>query len=361
MHFLKQLWARGVNRARDEYEETQSDIVHSSPLVKLGLYTVVLYVVTTIGLGVYWSFSPEALDVRAVVKARNMVTTQPADAQQASHMATTTTLVALVETLLNKPGGYLTNDIVPPGIWLDNMSNWEIGVLHQVRSTTQSLNSLLLQSGPFRQADVDLQKAEIRFNFTANSWMFPASESEYRSGIEHLQTFHCRLLQGSSVDVHLYVDAQHLNDYLAGVEQQLKFLSQRLTASIGPSINTDTSATSIELVDSKLTGGLYTKTSWFKLDDVFFHARGSSWALIALLQAIEIDFASVLESQHAKANFEQIIRELEPTQQRVVSPFIFNGEGFGFLANHSLVMASYLSRAQAAVADCRRQLLASNL
>ena len=32
---------------------------------------------------------------------------------------------------------------------------------------------------------------------------------------------------------------------------------------------------------------------------------------------------------------------------------ILNGDGLGFLANHSLVMASYVSRANAAIIDLR--------
>jgi hypothetical protein len=35
------------------------------------------------------------------------------------------------------------------------------------------------------------------------------------------------------------------------------------------------------------------------------------------------------------------------------SPIILNGSGFGIFANHSLVMASYISRANAAVIDLR--------
>jgi len=44
---------------------------------------------------------------------------------------------------------------------------------------------------------------------------------------------------------------------------------------------------------------------------------------------------------------------LEATQETVWSPMISNGSGFGFLANHSLVMASYISRANAAIIDLR--------
>jgi len=41
------------------------------------------------------------------------------------------------------------------------------------------------------------------------------------------------------------------------------------------------------------------------------------------------------------------------TQRPLRSPMIVNGEGFGLLANHSLVMASYISRANAAIIDLR--------
>jgi hypothetical protein len=61
---------------------------------------------------------------------------------------------------------------------------------------------------------------------------------------------------------------------------------------------------------------------------------------------IAIDFSKLV-------SIRQIIRELEATQDMIWSPMILNGEGFGFVANHSLVMASYISRANAAVIELR--------
>ncbi|MDY0049812.1 MAG: DUF2333 family protein, partial [Halothiobacillaceae bacterium] len=85
-------------------------------------------------------------------------------------------------------------------------------------------------------------------------------------------------------------------------------------------------------------------------------ARGAAWALLHFLQAIEADFGPVLDNKNARASLRQIIRELSATQQTVWSPVILNGSGFGFVANHSLVMASYISRANAAVIDLRNLL-----
>jgi hypothetical protein len=93
------------------------------------------------------------------------------------------------------------------------------------------------------------------------------------------------------------------------------------------------------------------KTSWWRIDNEFYEARGASWALLHLLKAIEVDFADVLQRKNATVSLQQIIRELESTQQTIWTPMVLNGSGFGMLANHSLVMANYISRANAALID----------
>ena len=98
------------------------------------------------------------------------------------------------------------------------------------------------------------------------------------------------------------------------------------------------------------------KTPWIQIDDVFYEARGTCWALIHFLRAIEIDFQDVLEKKNALVSLQQIVRELEGTQETLWSPVILNGRGFGLFANHSLVMASYISRANAGIIDLRELL-----
>ncbi|MDE0346232.1 MAG: DUF2333 family protein, partial [Boseongicola sp.] len=61
----------------------------------------------------------------------------------------------------------------------------------------------------------------------------------------------------------------------------------------------------------------------------------------------------VLDNKNARVSVQQIIRDLEPTQDRLWSPVVLNGSGMGFLANHSLVMASHISRVNAAIIDLR--------
>lgn len=71
---------------------------------------------------------------------------------------------------------------------------------------------------------------------------------------------------------------------------------------------------------------------------------------------MERDFGPVLDNKNARVSLQQIIRELEATQVPLFSPVILNGTGFGLVANHSLTMASYISRANAAIIDLRELL-----
>lgn len=64
----------------------------------------------------------------------------------------------------------------------------------------------------------------------------------------------------------------------------------------------------------------------------------------------------MLKKKNARLSLLQIIRELEATQASIWSPIILNGSGFGMTANHSLVMASYISRANTAIIDLKRLL-----
>ncbi|MDJ0878218.1 MAG: DUF2333 family protein [Halieaceae bacterium] len=314
----------------------------------LGVYLLVALV-----LGMYWSIAPSEFDVQehaGQFAAEN-------SSQVVTGTVTTTALIGVAETLLDKPGGFLRNDVFPPGLWLDNMPNWEYGALIQVRDLARAMRESYSRSQSQSKEDPDLAKAEPLFNFKADSWMLPASEREYRAGIRHLESFALRLADPASRDAQFFARADNLAYWLATVETRLGSLSQRLTASVGQRrINTDLAGDSQATQATPAPDDSVVRTPWLEIDDVFYNARGSTWALIHFLRAAEVDFAQVLEDKNARVSLQQIIRELEATQQTVWSPIVLNGSGFGLVANHSLVMASYISRANAAIIDLRRLL-----
>ena len=195
------------------------------------------------------------------------------------------------------------------------------------------------------------------FNFNSASWVLPASESQYREGIDFLEKYFERLSDPENSDAQYYARADNLRFWLTTVDSRLGSMSQRLSASVGRMrLNTDLAGDVAAKQSTAAPAEVEARTPWMEIDDVFYEARGTSWALIHLLHAVEVDFSDVLEKKNAVVSLRQIIRELEATQETVYSPMILNGSGFGLFANHSLVMASYISRANAALIDLRELL-----
>jgi hypothetical protein len=315
--------------------------------------TAGVYLLGAAALGAYWSAEPELFSVVDNATEIASELDRPVVVGSVSSAA----LITVAETLLDKPGGYLSNDRLPPGIWLDNIPNWEYGVLIQVRDLSRAMRETLSRSQSQSTEDRDLTHAEPRFNFDNNSWAIPASESQYREGMDSVRSYLKRLSDPSNADAQFYARADNLRYWLASVEARLGSLSQRLSASVGQKrVNTDLGGDSAAQQSTYSPGELEVKTPWMEIDDVFYEARGTSWALIHFLKAIELDFKDVLEKKNALVSVRQIIRELEATQQSVWSPIILNGDGMGLLANHSLVMASYISRANAGIIDLRELL-----
>jgi hypothetical protein len=98
------------------------------------------------------------------------------------------------------------------------------------------------------------------------------------------------------------------------------------------------------------------KTPWWNIADIFFEARGYSWAAMHVLKAVEFDFREILGNKTALVSVQAIIRELEAAQAPYLSPIILNGGGFGIFANYSLTLANYIARANAATIDLRNLL-----
>ncbi len=301
----------------------------------------------------YWDSEPDLYDVREAVAARLGDTEQ----KMVTGYTTTATLIDVTETLLNKRGGYLSNDVMPPSLFMDNIPNWEFGVLVQVRDMARTLRNDMSRSQTTSKEDKDLMIAEPQLHFDSESWLLPSTEGEYEKGIKALNSYLSRLQDKSEKNAQFFARADNLREWLSLVEKRLGSLSQNLSASVGQvRINTDLSGDSGAEQATQDDSVKSIKTPWLEIDDVFYEARGSAWALIHLMHAIEIDFDQVLRKKNAVISMRQIIRELEATQDFIWSPMVLNGTGFGLVANHSLVMASYISRANSAVIDLRNLL-----
>ena len=342
-------WQRGATNTDDIMDKPIEPSATGTLLRRVGAVVTGLIILTG-AIGWWWDNEPSNFDVRA--KALEHATS--ANQQVVTGYITTTAVIELADTLLSKRGGYLSNDLLPPGVWMDNIPEWEFGTLTLLRDTARVYRNDFSRSQSQSTEDPDLAEAEAKFFFDNNSWLLPQTEDQYREGIEYFQAYRNRLANPLEANAQFYARADNLQQWLAAVETRLGSLSQRLSASVGKrQLNTDLAGDSAASQATLSPQEQVVKTPWLQIDNVFYEARGFTYGLIHMLHAVDHDFADILDKKNARVSLKQIIRELEPAQETLWSPLVLNGDGFGPLANHSLVMASHISRANAAIIDLR--------
>lgn len=312
-----------------------------------GLGAVVLVVLATMW---WWDTEPDAFD--PIKRAEEFAARRQQSVVVGS--ATTAALIGTTDTLLDKRGGYLSNDKLPPGLFMDNIPNWEFGVVTASRDLTRALRNDFSRSQTQSAEDPDLQEADPLYSSPNDRWLLPSSESQYAKAAEHIESYAVRLGDTNLDDAQFYARADNLADFLSVVSTRLGSLSQRLSASVGQ-VRIDTDLANDPSAEQAKPGvsPRMVHTPWTEIDDVFYEARGYTWALRMQLLAMRADFSQVLRDKNARISLEQVVRELEEAQKSLSSPVILNGSPYGFFANHSLVLANYVSRANAALIELR--------
>ncbi|MGC3871913.1 DUF2333 family protein [Halomonas sp. GXIMD04776] len=289
------------------------------------LTLLVLYLVVCLGLGIWWSQRPDNFDVTHAVLEQRQHPTAPAP----RGTVMTATLATTIETLLDKPGGYLRNDKLLPGVWLDNMPSWEYGVLTQARLLTQTLPA-------FGAGDTSLlSDASDALDSDSRDWLYPGAEKHYRRA---LTTLHGYLSSFTNQGMTGFADnGGPLAQWLRKTGQRLDGITERLSASI----DDPEALRKLGVNESALPED----TPWLRIDDTFFTARGETWALLHYLQAVKHDYADIVAKADGNETLDRVIAELKLAQRRLWSPMVLNGKGFGMFANHSLLLANYTQTA----------------
>ena len=313
--------------------------------------TISLFIIFTLWvISVWWSWLPPVYDV----KQQAVESSKHQNQEMVAGYVTTTAMIDVIDWLINKPGGFLSNDITPPTIFMDNMPAFEYGVLEQTRDLALVMRLDFSRSQSQSSSDPDLQMAQTKLNISHTNWQLPSAENEYEDALQALTKYRTRLVSKNDTKAQFYTRADNLTDWLREVGKRLGSISQRLSASVGQErFNTDLAGDPTAKQSTETPKEEIIKTHWLQVDNIFYESRGATWALLHFLKAVEVDFSDVLKKKNATASLKQIIRELEQTQEQIWTPMILNGSGFGVLANHSLVMANYVSRANAAIIDLR--------
>lgn len=317
---------------------------------KIIITVFVLFIISTFAFVTWVSVEPEQKNISEIVSSLNIDNPKDVIGE-----ASTGAIDFTVQTLLNKNGGYTYNDLLAQFGVFDNMPNWEVGVLIQARDALVVMTNDLSRSQSQSIEDKNLKEARSKLHYDNNKWIYLyRTEGEYRDSHKFLIKYLNDIVDPNVTSSQFYARSDNLREWLNYMSKRLGSLSQRLSASVEKErVNTDLANDPSSQQSTSGTNIVQVKTSWLELDDVFWESRGSAWALLHYMKAIRVDFELVLEDKNALASVDQVIKELESSQSTVWSPFILNGSGFGFVANHSLAMANYLSRANAAMIDLR--------
>src|ERR1700759_2851282 len=228
-------------------------------LVKaIGAILAVL-IVFVLALMWWWSYEPDQFAGAARANQRAPAHNEPV----VTGSVVTSTLMGGGEILLNKRGGYLSNDKLPPGVFMDNVPNWEFGVLTATRDLAREVRNRFSRSQSQSEEDVDLKEADPLFSSPNDRWLLPSSEGQYQKAIDHVDGYFVRLGKNDPNGAQFYARADSLADYLDTVSSRLGSLSQRLSASVGQ-LRLEGDAP----VDPNAKGQTMVQTPWWQIDDI---------------------------------------------------------------------------------------------
>lgn len=121
----------------------------------VGIVLVVMLI-----LGEWWSREPAQFNVQDEAIERMNVTHTD---QMPIGYVYANTLAHIADVILFKAGGYLSNDVAPPGLFCDNIQNFEYGALVMLRDGTTALRNHFARDQSQSAEDPDLAKAEPYF------------------------------------------------------------------------------------------------------------------------------------------------------------------------------------------------------
>jgi hypothetical protein len=221
-----------------------------------------------------------------------------------------------LEEELGSPFGWSVNDLViSPTRWLDNRANRQQGVIFATRMLINFFSTNLAKYGTVDAENELLKEARERhFAFSADSWWFPSSESEYRNGIELLRKYKDELAAGKAVYNMRSDDMYNMITFIIGNQ----FLDQPLGLLVQPN----------------------NEVPYTELDDRIYYTQGVILVLRDFIQTFVYLYPEIKE-KGGEENIRIAFREME--QICTFDPLIvLRGEHDSVTADHRGKVARYL-------------------
>lgn len=236
----------------------------------------------------------------------------------------------IIDHELDGRTGWRPNDVFlwGPGIWADNNSNRQLGILQALRETVRVFKDHLTKVSS-DVYDRNLLFADNQLRNDPTKWAFPSAESRYRAA------------------------ADALRSYIAGLESS-------------PPTSRPINTRNVELIRlvqswTDLLGDAHAELyrrqqDWLEIDDAFYRATGYCHVVDHMIPAVEIEYRRELESRPIlKKLFEEA--ELPLGRCALMKPLVVtNGSDTSMLANHRRNLDVYVNEGRQKLYSIREEL-----
>jgi hypothetical protein len=250
--------------------------------------------------------------------------------------------IALIEREV-EDNGWVSNDpIFKPGAMLDNMANYQQGIISAIARFSFELVDQLGRTRGSSAVDPDLQEVSGLLQYPGDIWwwnpstsLMPVSTSEqqYIKAKEQMIVYNERLARGSAVF------EKRTDNLLATLDR----------------ISLDLGASSAG-IDRYIKDGFGCVLD-LGADDLFFNVKGQAYAYRLILKALRKDFEEIITSRDVTSSWD----EMEVSFDSIIAmdPFIVSNcavDGFVF-QNHLASEGFYLLRARTQLKEITNILL----
>lgn len=224
---------------------------------------------------------------------------------------------AIIHREVDVHGWVANKPFFMPVAILDDMPNYQIGVISASARFAQALNEARQNEAEPPVADPDLDRAAAWLRYAPDIWHFdpnspmttvPSSDKQYRNGGWALENFNNRLMAGST---HLPQGADALRHLVERASQDLDTTAARLSRPM-------------------------LKTEGWHSNKAFWQAKGHAYAQYMILRGLAADYADLLAEHGQTESWGLMLAEL----QKAAAPrpwFVTNG------ADDSLLLPNHLA------------------
>lgn len=217
--------------------------------------------------------------------------------------------------------GWRPNDIWIFKFGMDNVENYQLGLIEMTRRSVNILSERISRTGTNVYINENLQKARSNLNIDPTRFWFPSAENEYERAIGQLKAYVDDVGQGNA---YFFTRADNLIPLLMEFRTQLGDCDNKLI---------------------RMEGDPRSQVSTFEADNRLYYAKGVASVILPMLKAIEQDFNATLKSRDGLETLHHAIEACEGAAH--LSPLIvFEGDYDGFFANHRANMSTYISHAR---------------